>query len=146
MHALLLRGIGAVAVATVMLLPVAAQADTFQVQMAGSSFIFNGQENMDIDLMINPGDTVEWLWVEGPHNVVSGFPGEPGEGDLFNSGDPTDVPGTTFEFTFNDPGTFGYHCEVHEDFGMISQVTVVPEPASALLLCFGAFVFRSRRR
>ena len=96
--------------------------------------MYDGQANMDIDLTILPGDTVRWLWVEGFHNVVSGFPDDPDPGELFFSGPPTGVPGTTFEFTFLDPGIYGYHCHPHESFGMISFVTVLPEPGSLALL------------
>ncbi len=105
------------------------QADTFDVTLEGISFWYDGQQNMNIDLVIQPGDTVRWLWVEGFHNVVSGFPDDPDSGDLFYSGPPTDAPGTIFEFTFLDPGVYGYHCHPHGKFGMISYVTVVSAPS-----------------
>ncbi|MCH7703148.1 MAG: PEP-CTERM sorting domain-containing protein [Planctomycetes bacterium] len=87
---------------------------------------------------IEPGDAIRWLWVEGFHNVVSGLPESGDAGELFFSGPPTAVPGTTFEFTFNEPGVYGYHCHPHEELGMVSSITVVPEPGSIALLAIGA--------
>ncbi len=122
------------------------RAETYEVALDGISFWYDGQENMDIELLILPGDTVRWLWVSGFHNVVSGFPGGGNEGDLFFSGSPTGVLGTTFEFTFLEPGVYGYHCHPHEAFGMISFVTVTPEPAGLALLGVGGLFGRRRRR
>ncbi len=101
-----------------------ASAATYEVTLEGLSFVYNGQTDMDIDLTISPGDTVRWVWVSGLHNVASGFPPEPNGGELFFSGEATAVPGTTFEYTFTEPGLYGYHCEIHEDVGMFSSVMV----------------------
>ncbi len=125
--------------------PCAVHGETYEVTLEGISFWQDGLMNMDIDLTILPGDTVRWLWVDGFHNVVSGFPDDPGTGELFFSGPPTDIPGSIFEFTFLDPGIYGYHCHPHEGFGMISSVTVIPEPGSLALLA-AAGLFRKRRR
>ncbi len=134
-----------VAAAAVTCGPSAVYGDTYEVTLEGISFWFEGQADMDIDLSILPGDTVRWIWVEGYHNVVSGFPGDPNGGDLFDSGPPTDPP-MTFEFTFLDPGIYGYHCHPHEQFGMISQVTVTPAPGSLALLAAGGLLANRRRR
>ena len=166
-----------------------AAAKEFEVLLDGISFIYDGKENEDIDLVINVGDTVRWRWVSGLHNVVSGFPGDDhhdeGEdghvddeaghhedaendghvngadghdddmhvddahmdddhmhvvddhADLFVSGEPTDVIGTIFEYTFTEAGVFSYHCHPHEAVGMISTVTVIPEPSSIFLIAVG---------
>ncbi len=99
-------------------------ADEYVIELSGFEFQYNGQSNMDIDLTIRPGDTVRWVWVSGRHNVVSGFPGDPDEGVEFNSGDPS-FPPMEFSHTFTNDGLFGYHCQVHEGLGMISQIKVV---------------------
>jgi len=124
----------------------ASAGDTYNITLEGLNFVYNGQTNTDIDLTINVGDTVEWTWVSGFHNVSSGFPGDPGAGTLFRSGDPTGTAGTMFSYTFIDPGVVGFHCEIHESLGMVSQVTVVPAPAGlALLAPLGMIATRRRR-
>ena len=139
-HACILASIGA---GTLL-----ASAETFVVELAGPDFLFGGLTNMDIDLTINTGDTVRWEWISGFHNVVNGFPGDPDEDTIFNSGPPTSDAGTFFEYTFNDEGVFGYHCEVHEDIGMISFITVaaVPSPGTLLALAPASLMMTRRRR
>ncbi len=137
--------------------PAAVHAETFEVTLEGFSYWYDGMQNMDIELAIDPGDTIRWLLVEGFHNVVSGFPGGGNEGELFFSGPPTAVPGTTFEFTFNEPGVYGYHCHPHEELGMISSITVnaseIPTVSewglivmTLLALTAGTIVFGRRRK
>src|SRR5262245_25527539 len=53
---------------------------------------------------IRPGDTVVWTWFGNFHSVTE-------TNGLFDSG-VQNVP-FTFQFTFNDPGTFDYMCTVH---------------------------------
>ena len=100
----------------------AAQADVFEVELLLFSFIYDDKENLDIELTIQPGDTVRWVWISGLHNVSSGTDGEKDDGVLFYSGDPEF--GAVFEHTFEDPGVYFYHCDQHVDFGMVSFVTV----------------------
>ena len=139
-HALI---IGAIGCSTL-----GANAETYVVELAGPDFLYGGLTNMDIDLSIDVGDTVRWEWVSGFHNVVNGFPGAPDEDTLFNSGPPTSDPGTFFEYTFDDEGVFGYHCEVHESIGMISFVTVnaVPAPSTLLAIAPAGLLMTRRRR
>ena len=114
-------GLCAVAAGVAGLAPVA-RADVYEVEMALFSFIYNDQENMDIDLTIQPGDTVRWIWISGMHNVVSGMDGDKDAGSEFFSGPPEFA--AVFEHTFDTPGVYPYFCEVHVDFGMQSFVTV----------------------
>jgi len=100
------------------------------------------------NITIEIGDTVRWTWQTLPgefHNVVSGSGTPPVHDGHFRSGDPTDVPGTTFEVTFNDdflvmhtvPGNvYEYYCEVHWGSGMIGSITVVPHPCATFDLNF----------
>lgn len=98
------------------------QADEFFVGVVGNSWFYEGQFNMAIDLRIRPGDTVTWEW-PGFHNVVSGVPSQGAAGDgRFRSGNPVS-PGT-FSFTFTQPGTYPYYCQLHGAHGMTSTVIV----------------------
>jgi plastocyanin len=76
-----------------------------------------GQTNLPFDpelLTINPGDTVVWMWVGGPHSVRSAGLGQDGlplctSDGRFDSGAQSSG---TFSFTFSTPGRYGYHCGV----------------------------------
>lgn len=59
-------------------------------------------------VQINVGDTVRWTAVGGFHTVTAGD--SPTPNGMFTSGPP---PLATFEFTFTDPGSFDYFCEIH---------------------------------
>lgn len=81
------------------------------------------------NLVIGEGDTVEWMFVRGIHNVESGTGGV--HDGNFNSGTPGSV--TSFDVTFDsaylaahpEPGNvYPYYCELHEFFGMTGTVTV----------------------
>jgi len=76
-----------------------------------------------VNLTIAPGDSVRWVWISGTHNVVSGNPGDPDEGDEFYSGVPVGPP-NEFVHTFEEPGDFPYFCELHFIFGMNSEIKV----------------------
>lgn len=71
---------------------------------------------------IQPGDTVIWTNIGGTHNVASE------DGTTFRN-DPTIAP-WTFSHTFNTPGSFPYHCEVHPSL-MQGVVNVAGGPPSA---------------
>lgn len=68
---------------------------------------------------VSPGTTVVWEWTGkgGPHNVVA-------EKGAFDSGDPVETAGTTFEHTFESPAVYRYSCEPHEGMGMKGAVFV----------------------
>ena len=61
------------------------------------------------------GTTVAWFNndVEQPHTVTSGEPNSPNEGSVFNSGIMPASANSFFQFTFNQPGEFVYHCNIH---------------------------------
>ncbi|MBL4591504.1 MAG: hypothetical protein JKY96_06040 [Phycisphaerales bacterium] len=123
-----------------------AGAEVFVIELNDFSFTYDGMSNMDIDLTIAIGDTVQWNWVSGFHNVVSGLPGAADSGDLFFSGPPTADDLTTFEYTFMETGVFDFHCHVHGTGGMASFVTVVPAPGSMLAMAPLGLVMMRRRR
>jgi len=62
------------------------------------------------------GDTVEFVWEGGFHNVVFD--------DGTSSGAPVATAGTTFARTFDTAGSFPYVCEVHLSVNMVGTVTV----------------------
>lgn len=69
-------------------------------------------------IRIDTGTTVLWEWTgKGQqHNVID-------EGGNFES-DLTAQEGFTFEYTFEEPGTFLYYCVPHEAVGMKGAVVV----------------------
>ncbi|MFT5291913.1 MAG: plastocyanin [Planctomycetota bacterium] len=86
-------------------------------------------------LTIDVGDTVQWDWVGGFHNVESGVGGVPD--GIFTSGAPT-TAATTFSVTFDqafldaNPTSgkrYAYYCIVHVGLGMSGDI-VVNIPAS----------------
>lgn len=84
----------------------------------------------DPALTIAVGDTVQWTWLNGMHNVESGVGGI--HDGIFRSGAPTFPPmifSVTFDQAFLDanpvPGkVYNYYCAVHVGFGMTGSVTV----------------------
>jgi plastocyanin len=75
------------------------------------------------DIVINVGDTVQWVWTAGFHTVTNGVDlADPTVGKKFDSSlNPTT---TTFSYTFTAPGTVSYFCRPHLLFGMTGTVTV----------------------
>jgi plastocyanin len=66
-------------------------------------------------IMINAGQTVTWTNAGASPHTVTSNPGTlacaPTSTENFNSGNM--APGATFAHTFNTPGSYSYHCEVH---------------------------------
>ena len=101
-------------------------AATFTVEVApGGQSIFSPNS-----VSIEPGDTVMWVWKADGHSVKAGIPTDPT--GLFDSG--IRNSGSTFSFTFPDPGTFDYYCLPHGACcGMLAKVIVaVPTPSHPL--------------
>jgi plastocyanin/FtsP/CotA-like multicopper oxidase with cupredoxin domain len=73
-----------------------------------------------VTLMVNVGDTVNWVWDDGDfHTVTSLTPG------VFDSGTHSGGPPfPTFSHTFTSPGTFPYQCMVHGS-SMHGTITVM---------------------
>jgi plastocyanin len=65
---------------------------------------------------IHVGDTVHWIWQASPHSTTA-------DGGAWDSG--VNNQGHTFDFTFNQAGSFPYHCTVH---GLVMNGTVVVNP------------------
>jgi plastocyanin len=68
------------------------------------------------EITVAEGDTVTWTVTEAigePHSVTSGAVGDADVGAHFDSGIGLQEDGQTFEWTFEEPGTFAYFCTVH---------------------------------
>jgi plastocyanin len=78
---------------------------------------------------VDAGDTVQWVWTAGIHDVLDGTgPTDPQSGSLFHNALSSSVP--SFSFVFNTPGTFPYFCSPHFALGM-TGVVIVNQPTSA---------------
>lgn len=92
-----------------LLLPSVSGAADVTVQIVGTSFTPS-------TVTINVGDTVTWVNNTGVLHTVTANNGS------FNSGPPEED--FTFAHTFNAAGTFAYHCQTHQAFGMTGTVIV----------------------
>jgi len=73
-------------------------------------------------LTVTPGTTVTWKNIDTvSHYVTSGKPSDETTGSVFDSGNLI-KPGSTYQFTFANAGTFDYFCSVHP--WMTGQVIV----------------------
>ncbi|WP_227130897.1 plastocyanin/azurin family copper-binding protein [Halorubellus salinus] len=71
------------------------------------------------------GDTVEWVWSSGGHNVVADT--TPEGSDWTGTMDaPTAVydAGHAYSHTFEIAGTYSYYCNPHRGSGMTGEVVV----------------------
>ena len=74
------------------------------------------------NLEIMTGDTVEWVNIEGFHNVNGTKETYPSNPEYFgnNTGN-----GWTYSHVFNTPGEYDYQCDPHVNLGMTGKITVV---------------------
>ncbi len=73
-------------------------------------------------MTVTTGTMVVWTWTgSNQHTVTSGSPGIAAAGAMFDS--PRQSSGT-FQFTFNQTGTFPYFCRIH-GAAMEGTITVV---------------------
>jgi plastocyanin len=112
---------------------------------AGSSSALQTTHQVNVDkdffspslLTIDLGDTVDWVWIDGRHNVESGVMGV--HDGNFYSGPPIDSDGLIFSVTFDaaflaanpmPSDTYPYYCVLHLP-GMTGTVVVnVPGTAT----------------
>jgi plastocyanin len=94
-----------------------------QPQDVNVEFSAYGPSQLDI----LPGETVRWTNVSQRTHTVTSDTG------LFDSGHV--LPGTRFDFRFDQPGTYRYHCTIHTSIvGEIDvrRVTLGPLPTAAV--------------
>ncbi len=105
-----------------------------------------GQSFNPPDLSVETGDVVQWIWADGPHNVVSG----PGVFDgAFTSGVPTSTAGATFTVAFDEAllnlhprsgAHYAYFSEPDLIAGMVGTITVVAHPCATYDIDFDSNV------
>ena len=110
-------------VTSVLLLPIATQAETVQVTVRNLEF-------EPREVTISPGDTVEWVWENGKHTVTSGLSSEEKDepGKMFRS--VFENADASLSYTFDEAGEFPYFCETHEFANMKGKVIVEDADAS----------------
>ena len=74
-------------------------------------------------LIINKGETIEWICMEGIHNVNGSLAVGPNNPVAFLSGAPRSAP-WSFSFTFDVPGAYDYRCDPHFLLGMTGHIVV----------------------
>lgn len=138
------RGLGLIACS---LLAPLATAETITVHVFNFDYSVNPAGGPVVDPVIQLGDTIQWVWDNGFHNVqsVNGIPEQ--YFSEFRS-----AP-YTFEHTFSNIGDWQYFCALHgfdrgdgTAGGMAGTIHVVPEPASGSLLALAGGLLALRRR
>ncbi|HOX24853.1 MAG TPA: plastocyanin/azurin family copper-binding protein [Candidatus Krumholzibacteria bacterium] len=110
--------ISSVSAMLAILLAGAVQAADYDVTQINTTF-------NPANLIIQAGDTVNWIWTSLDHTVTNGFgPADPDVGTLFD--DPLNAANPTFSYTFNVVGTYPYFCRPHFTMGMTGTITVEP--------------------
>lgn len=78
---------------------------------------------------VEPGTTVRWTLTHDTfHTVTNNATEEHDRGELFD--ETLSSEGDTFERTFEEPGTYAYHCQPHAGF-MFGEVVVEGEESQA---------------
>jgi len=86
------------------------------------NFEFTDQATDGPVTVVEPGDTVRWVWEGGCHSVTEGVRGpdsDPATDSAFDSEvrcaqfDEDGDALTTFEVTFDEPGVYTYFCRPH---------------------------------
>ena len=109
----------------VTLQPAAAQ-ETTTIAVGNFWFCDSSFQNGVCETTINAGDTVAWdfsgVTVTHTTTECGDSCDAPGDSPLWNSGTVSD--GSTFQFTFSEPGTYSYRCNIHPS-PMRGQITVL---------------------
>lgn len=72
-------------------------------------------------LVISPGTTVQFVWITDTHNV--NVDSQPGEANWEGHEDVEDA-GFEYEYTFEVPGEYEFHCDPHLNLGMEGTIRV----------------------
>jgi plastocyanin len=74
-----------------------------------------------VGLFVEPGTTVRFVVGEGSHSATAYEDRIPPTAQPFDSGVRSEG---SFEYTFEEPGTYDYYCTPHESMGMVGRVVV----------------------
>ncbi|MDY6764544.1 MAG: plastocyanin/azurin family copper-binding protein, partial [Halobacteria archaeon] len=87
------------------------------------SMVTDGQEYYfdPIGLHVQPGDTVRWVIESGSHSSTAYGDRIPEGAEAWDSGI-LQEQGATFEYTFEQEGTYDYFCIPHERLGMVARI------------------------
>ena len=83
----------------------------------------DGNSFSPADLQIQPGETVQWVNIDGFHNVDGSTDTYPNNPDSFYSGSPSNDT-WTYSFTFEIEGSYDYDCSPHASGGMVGTIMV----------------------
>ncbi|MFT6334017.1 MAG: plastocyanin [Halioglobus sp.] len=78
------------------------------------------------NLVINEGESVRWMNVQGFHNVNGSLNDYPDNPEGFRNGNAASGS-WIFDYTFNVVGVYDYQCDPHVGLGMVGTVTVMGE-------------------
>ena len=81
----------------------------------------NDGNSANIDITINVGDTVQWTWGAGTHNVITVSGTSNNTEDI--ESDFSNVVGNVFSYTFNTVGSTDFECSPHPN-NMYGTITV----------------------
>ncbi len=105
--------------------PAAAQ-ETTTIAVGDLWFCDSSFQNGVCETTINAGDTIAWVFSGAalPHTTTEcgATCDNPNDSPLWDSGTVSD--GSTFQFTFDEPGTYSYLCNIHPA-PMRGQITVL---------------------
>ncbi len=120
-------------------LPGLARAATFVVNVGGNGIpAFVDATSGTNATTIHVGDTVQWMWLSGPHSTSSGtctsggyYGGACTPDNQWESGQHS--AGYSFTHTFSTVGNFNYYCSVHQAMmqGMVKVQAAATAPPSA---------------
>jgi len=119
-------------------LPGLARAATFVVNVGGNGYTaFVDAASGTSTTTIHVGDTVQWMWLSGPHSTSSGtctsdgYYGVCTPSGQWESGQQS--AGASFSHTFGTAGNFNYYCSVHQAMmqGMVKVQAVTAAPPAA---------------
>ena len=115
--------------AALMLTPLASAVVPAPVPVAAAGFNF-----VSPALVVPAGTTVMWVGAALPHTVTTAADlnaalAGAGNDETNSDADPDTFhaafsTGETFSHTFDTPGTYTYHCEIHFRLGMVGTIVV----------------------